>query len=233
MAGKTMDLSELEEALEEGGGGQATGTRELGAIYDIPVQVQAVLGKATMQVSQLLKLGRGAVVELDRKAGEASDIDVKLDIGRLIEALRSERITVPVVACGVSNDAGAAVRAIKAGAREYIPLPPNAELIAAVIEAVVEESNALIHNDPAMERLLKLADQIAPSEASVLITGESGTGKEVLARYLHRKSRRSAQKFVSLNCAAIPETLLESELFGHEKGAFTGAIARRLGKFEE
>ena len=76
MAGKTMDLSELEEALEEGGGGAAGGTRELGAIYDIPVQVQAVLGKATMQVSQLLKLGRGAVVELDRKVGEAIDIYV-------------------------------------------------------------------------------------------------------------------------------------------------------------
>jgi len=71
-----MDLSELEEALEEGGGGQGGGTRELGAIYDIPVQVQAVLGKATMQVSQLLKLGRGAVVELDRKVGEAIDIYV-------------------------------------------------------------------------------------------------------------------------------------------------------------
>ena len=76
MAGKTMDLSELEEALEEGAGGGPGGTRELGAIYDIPVQVQAVLGKATMQVSQLLKLGRGAVVELDRKVGEAIDIYV-------------------------------------------------------------------------------------------------------------------------------------------------------------
>src|SRR3954469_23773643 len=76
MAGKTMDLSELEEALEEGGGGAGGGSRELGAIYDIPVQVQAVLGKATMQVSQLLKLGRGAVVELDRKVGEAIDIYV-------------------------------------------------------------------------------------------------------------------------------------------------------------
>jgi DNA-binding NtrC family response regulator len=192
-----------------------------------------------------IALARGAkvnhVAEIEAalnalRSGQGADlvmIDVKLDVGRLIEALRSERISVPVVACGVSNDAGAAVRAIKAGAREYIPLPPNAELIAAVIEAVVEETNALVHNDPAMERLLKLADQIAPSEASVLITGESGTGKEVMARYLHRKSRRAAQKFVSVNCAAIPETLLESELFGHEKGAFTGAIARRLGKFEE
>ena len=139
----------------------------------------------------------------------------------------------PVVACGIGNDANAAVRAIKAGAKEYIPLPPNADLIAAVIEAVAAEANTVVHCDPAMIRVLKLAEQIAPSEASVLITGESGTGKEVLARYIHRKSRRAAQKFISVNCAAIPENLLESELFGHERGAFTGAVARRVGKFEE
>jgi len=78
-----------------------------------------------------------------------------------------------------------------------------------------------------------MADQIAPSDASILITGESGTGKEVLARYVHRKSARADKPFISVNCAAIPENLLESELFGHEKGAFTGAIARRVGKFEE
>jgi DNA-binding NtrC family response regulator len=74
---------------------------------------------------------------------------------------------------------------------------------------------------------------VAPSEASILITGESGTGKEVLARYVHKKSHRAEKPFISVNCAAIPENLLESELFGHEKGAFTGAVARRIGKFEE
>jgi DNA-binding NtrC family response regulator len=81
--------------------------------------------------------------------------------------------------------------------------------------------------------VLALADQVAGSEASILITGESGTGKEVMARYIHRKSARAEKPFISVNCAAIPENLLESELFGHEKGAFTGAIARRVGKFEE
>jgi DNA-binding NtrC family response regulator len=81
--------------------------------------------------------------------------------------------------------------------------------------------------------VLALADQVASSEASILITGESGTGKEVLARYVHKKSARADKPFISVNCAAIPENLLESELFGHEKGAFTGAIARRVGKFEE
>jgi DNA-binding NtrC family response regulator len=84
-----------------------------------------------------------------------------------------------------------------------------------------------------MAQLLRLADQIAPSDASILVTGESGTGKEVVARYIHRKSRRAGGPFISVNCAAIPENLLESELFGHEKGAFTGAAARRIGNFEE
>ena len=84
-----------------------------------------------------------------------------------------------------------------------------------------------------MTDLLKMADQVAPSEASILITGPSGTGKEILARYLHNNSKRKDKRFVAVNCAAIPENLLESEIFGHEKGAFTGDIARRLGKFEE
>jgi DNA-binding NtrC family response regulator len=84
-----------------------------------------------------------------------------------------------------------------------------------------------------MERVVKLAEQVARSEAPVLVTGESGTGKEVMARFLHHKSARRDRPFVAVNCAAIPDALLESELFGHEKGAFTGAVARRIGKFEE
>jgi DNA-binding NtrC family response regulator len=84
-----------------------------------------------------------------------------------------------------------------------------------------------------MQAVMSLADQVAASDASILITGESGVGKEVVARYVHQKSRRAARPFISVNCAAIPENLLESELFGHEKGAFTGAVARRIGKFEE
>jgi DNA-binding NtrC family response regulator len=160
-------------------------------------------------------------------------IDVKLDTKQLIDCLTQERINVPVVACGVGSDAGAAVRAIKAGAKEYIPLPPDAELIAAVLAAVAAESHAIVFRDPRTAQVLRLAEQVAPSEASILITGESGTGKELVARYVHKKSRRANQRFVAVNCAAIPENLLESELFGHEKGAFTGAVARRVGKFEE
>jgi DNA-binding NtrC family response regulator len=170
------------------------------------------------------------------RSGQGADLvmaDVRLDIKKLVDSLANERICVPVVACGIGNDQAAAVAAIRAGAKEYIPLPPDAELIAAVLEAVTEESSAIIHRDPVMTATLRIADQVAQSDATVLITGESGTGKELLARHIHMKSRRSGHKFISVNCAAIPDTLLESELFGHEKGAFTGAVARRIGKFEE
>jgi DNA-binding NtrC family response regulator len=170
------------------------------------------------------------------RAGNGADlvmIDVGFDIGGLVASLKAERIHVPVVACGIGADTAAAVRAIKAGAKEYIPLPPDADLIAAVLAAVTEESNAVVFRDAKTAAMLRLASQIAASDASVLISGESGTGKEVLARYIHRKSRRANQPMISVNCAAIPENLLESELFGHEKGSFTGAVARRVGKFEE
>ena len=160
-------------------------------------------------------------------------IDVCLDIENLIQSLESERIVLPVVACGTGTDTQAAVKAIRAGAKEYLPLPPDAELIAAVFEAIAEETHTIIHQDPRMTEVLRLADQVAPSEASILITGPSGTGKEIIAHYIHNKSKRKGSPFIAVNCAAIPENLLESELFGHEKGAFTGAVARRLGKFEE
>ena len=170
------------------------------------------------------------------RSGGGADLvlaDVQEDLTTLVGSLESERIAVPVVACGVGNDTQAAVRAIKAGAKEYIPLPPDAELIGAVLTAVAEENSDFIHTDARMDDVVKLADQIAPSDASIMITGPSGTGKEMMARYLHMKSKRREGPFIAVNCAAIPENLLESELFGHEKGAFTGAVARRIGKFEE
>ena len=170
------------------------------------------------------------------RSGQGADllmVDYDLDIAGLIAANESERIRVPVVACGMSPDPKRAADAIRAGAKEFIPLPPDAELIAAVLAAVATDDRPLLAADPAMQAVLKLADQVAGSEASLLITGESGVGKEVMARYVHQKSRRADRPFISVNCAAIPENLLESELFGHEKGAFTGALARRIGKFEE
>jgi two-component system, response regulator FlrC len=160
-------------------------------------------------------------------------IEVHQDIARFAKMLADERITVPLVACGIEIDAKTAANAIRAGAKEYIPLPPDEELIAAVLEVIAEETHSVIHGSEAMRRTLAMAEQIAPSDASVLITGESGTGKEVIARYIHKKSARAGKPFIAVNCAAIPGNLMESELFGHEKGAFTGALSRRIGKFEE
>lgn len=174
-----------------------------------------------------------ALAVLRAKGGDLLMVDVAQPIAKLVAALEAERIRTPVVACGMATDARAAVAAIQAGAREYVPLPPDPELIAAVLEAVAADQSSLIVRDPAMERVVQLALQIARSEAPVLVTGESGTGKEVIARHLHQKSLRKDKPFVAVNCAAIPDNLLESELFGHEKGAFTGAVARRIGKFEE
>ena len=176
------------------------------------------------QALAVLRSGRGADLLM---------VDVSLDIRELNGRLNAEHIHVPIVACGVTNDARAAVNAIHAGAKEYIPLPPDPDLIAAVLAAVAEDTREMIYRDDAMAKVVKLAQQIAGSDASVLITGESGTGKEVLARFVHGRSNRSKKSFITVNCAAIPENLLESELFGHEKGAFTGALARRIGKFEE
>jgi two-component system response regulator FlrC len=176
------------------------------------------------QALAVLRSGRGADLLM---------VDVSLNIRDLNGRLNAEHIHVPIVACGVTNDARAAVNAIHAGAKEYIPLPPDPDLIAAVLAAVAEDTREMIYRDDSMAKVVKLAQQIAGSDASVLITGESGTGKEVLARFVHGRSNRSKRPFITVNCAAIPENLLESELFGHEKGAFTGAVARRIGKFEE
>jgi DNA-binding NtrC family response regulator len=205
-----------------------------------------IIGKLSSQLIQAAKIAmqRGASVTqaegieqglavIRAKGGDLVMIDVAEPIATLVGALEAERIRLPVVACGVSADARAAVAAIQAGAREYIPLPPDPDMIAAVLEAVAADSHGLIWRDPLMERVVKLAEQVARSEAPVLITGESGTGKEVIARHLHLHSARKSKPFVAVNCAAIPDNLLESELFGHEKGAFTGAVARRVGKFEE
>jgi len=199
---------------------------QIGAASQIAIKRGAKVQQAdTVEAGlQALRSGQGADLVL---------IDVVLDIEKFITAIESERIAVPVVACGTGTDTQAAVQAIRAGAKEYLPLPPDAELIAAVFEAIAEESHAIIHKDAKMAEVMRLAEQVAPSDASILVTGPSGTGKEMMARHIHNKSKRKGGPFVAVNCAAIPENLLESELFGHEKGAFTGAIARRIGKFEE
>lgn len=196
-------------------------------------------------VASKIAISRGAKVRQAKNIEAALDnlrsgfgadlilIDARDDIAILINQLEDEHIAVSVIACGVALNKEDAVRAIKAGAKEYLPLPPDEKLIAAILETITNKSTSLIYNSPVMKRVIELANQVAPSDATILITGKSGTGKEVIANYIHEHSKRSSGNFISLNCAAIPENLLESELFGHEKGAFTGALARRIGKFEE
>lgn len=171
-----------------------------------------------------LRSGRGADLLM---------VDATLDIAALLSANEREHICVPIVACGVSASPETAARAIRAGAREFIPFPPDAELMGAILASISVEDTQVVSDDGAMRDVMRMADQIAGSSASVLLTGESGVGKEVMARYIHARSKRADAPFIAVNCAAIPEQLLESELFGHEKNAFTGAQARRIGKFEE
>src|ERR1700759_2077857 len=128
------------------------------------------------------------------RGGKGADlllVDVGLDIRDLVMRLEVEHIHVPIVACGITTDARAAVPAIHAGAKEYIPLPPEPELIAAILAAVANDARDLVYRDDAMARVIKLAQQIAGSDASVMIPGESCTRKEVPARYVHSRPSRS------------------------------------------
>jgi two-component system response regulator FlrC len=180
----------------------------------------------------------GAALAILRADGKIGMIlcDIALDVAGLTRSLAAERIVARVIAAGAFITPPQAAQAIRDGADDVLPLPPDAELLAAMLlgasGGAPTAQHAPIVRDPAMLAVLRRAEQVAPSEASVLITGESGTGKEVVARHIHARSRRAGGPFVALNCAAIPENLLESELFGHEKGAFSGAVARRTGKFE-
>lgn len=145
----------------------------------------------------------------------------------------------------ISDQAGVneAVEAMKLGAQDFVLKPLTAEMAEIVISQTLngltaaeedkpESRFAIITKNREMERLLQQAKEIADSRASVFIQGESGTGKELFARHIHRHSDRKDKPFVAINCSALPETLLESELLGHEKGSFTGALARKKGRFE-
>jgi DNA-binding NtrC family response regulator len=185
---------------------------------------RVVHAPSTVEALNLLLSGKGADILF---------VDANDNIRQLCADLKREHINITVVAYGINCDSKKAAEAIKAGAEEYIPFPPQEDLIAAVLESISNDKISVISESENIKQVFSLADRIAPSDANVLITGESGTGKEVLAKYIHRKSARKNENFISINCAAIPENLLESELFGHEKGAFTGAQNRRIGKFEE
>ena len=161
----------------------------------------------------------------------------RLDGLELVRRLRSLPAPPPVVVLTAHGTIPDAVEAVRLGAADYLtkPLPAPSALLAVVGRLLGGEEGGeeFITGDPRLLDLLAVVDRVADRTVSVLITGESGTGKELIARRIHLRSRRAAGPFVAVNCAALPESLAESELFGHEKGAFTGADRRRAGRFEE
>lgn len=162
-------------------------------------------------------------------------LDTSLELPVYFTALNENKITVPTAVVGPATPVQNAVKAIRLGAIEYLSTPLEGNLAETLIERVKpsEEKSGPIHGDPATENLLAMAKKFSTSNATVLLRGESGTGKEVFSNFIHNNSPRKDKPFISVNCAAIPETLLESELFGHEKGAFSGAISARQGKFQQ
>jgi two-component system response regulator HydG len=184
-----------------------------------------------------------------------TDLDMPVMNGmQLLRELRERDADVPVIVVTSATQLSSAVAAMRAGAADYITKPVDFDALSLAIGRAIEHQNVRVENEnlqrqlrekqgegiagllgasPAMQQIYRLARQVAPSRATVLITGESGTGKGELARALHALSPRAAKPFVAVHCAALAETLLESELFGHEKGSFTGAERRRIGRFEQ
>jgi two-component system nitrogen regulation response regulator GlnG len=181
------------------------------------------------------------VVVLDLQLPDRSGLDVFQDI----QALDPKRPVVFITAHGTTETA---IEAMKRGAFDYLVKPVDLERLSQVLDRALEASrlmhvpavlpaedsaDRIVGRSPVMQEMCKAIGRVAPQDVNVLILGESGTGKELVARALYHHSRRADKPFLAINCAAIPETLLESELFGHEQGAFTGATRRRIGKFEQ
>jgi DNA-binding NtrC family response regulator len=169
----------------------------------------------------------------------------------VLKGIKNISAVTPVIVITAYGTVNTAVQAMKEGAADFLMKPFSVDHLEAMVKKVVAQNHTdtgkqatpdshvcpsgkkkIITRDPAMRGLLKLAKSISNSKSSALIQGESGTGKELMARYIHRHSARAGMPFVAVNCAAIPHNLLESVMFGHEKGAFTGALQRQLGKFE-
>ncbi|HHH13503.1 MAG TPA: sigma-54-dependent Fis family transcriptional regulator [Thiolapillus brandeum] len=182
--------------------------------------------------------GVEALALLERQPARLVISDIKMarmDGRALLENIRRRWPDLPVLLMTAYGTIEQAVEVIRAGASDYLVKPFEAEVLVEQVKrylALATHAHREAVKSPAMRRIYDLAQRVAPSDASVLILGESGSGKEVIARYLHRHSRRHRGPFVAINCAAIPEQMLEAELFGYEKGAFTGAVQATPGKFE-
>jgi two-component system NtrC family response regulator len=194
--------------------------------------------------------GKDALVKIRRERPDLTLLDIQLPeldgIG-VLNRLREDGIEATVIVITAFGSVDRAVQAMKAGAYDFIQKPFEPALVEETIRRALERTTLKVENralragrddgdavteDPRSKEAFELAAKAAKSPATVLLLGESGSGKEVLAREIHRRSPRAAGPFVAVNCVALAETLLESELFGHEKGAFTGANARRAGKVE-
>lgn len=167
-----------------------------------------------------------------------SDVNMPgMDGHQLLSQLRRQQPQLPVLLMTAHAAVERAVEAMRQGAADYLVKPFEPKALLSLVErhaaGRVSGEEGPVACEPASRQLLELAARVARSDSTVLISGESGTGKEVLARYIHQQSPRAAQPFVAINCAAIPDNMLEATLFGHEKGAFTGAIAAQAGKFEQ
>lgn len=178
-------------------------------------------------------------VEAEAFSLVVSDVNMPgMDGHQLLGLLRARQPQLPVLLMTAHGAVERAVDAMRQGAADYLvkPFEPKAllDLVARhALGSLGADSEGPVALEPASAQLLELAARVARSDSTVLISGESGTGKEVLARYIHQHSHRASQPFIAINCAAIPDNMLEATLFGHEKGSFTGAIAAQAGKFEQ
>ena len=200
--------------------------------------------------TELASSGKVALETLAARPVDVVVMDVKmpdLDGLAVLEKIRAMSPGLPVIMMSGHGTIDTAVKATQLGARDFLEKPISRDRLLLALrnalehQAVVQELTTLraevgryemVGSGSAMERIYALIRRAAPSEGRVLITGENGSGKELIARAIHQHSKRKAGPFVKLNCAAVPHELIESELFGHEKGAFTGAVAARRGKFE-
>ena len=184
--------------------------------------------------------GKEALLQLMHQDIEVIVSDVQMDVmdgNELLKATREKYPSIPFVMMTAHASVERAVAAMRDGATDYLQKPFEARSLVSTVKRMIKrsglDSSEMIAEDAKTKRILEIVRRVAPSDASIMISGESGTGKEVLAKTIHECSNRSDEPFVALNCAAIPENMLEAILFGYEKGAFTGATTAREGKFEQ